>query len=178
MRSIVAVGVAFLAVGLTAVAGPINETKLIGVWDLTKAEGQDEDRPGRVEPLLERLQGRAALAGVLLVILEEEGHNPAAEKIQARLGNEADGGEAEDADLALLFEGAGQGLDPGPRQAANRIQVLALQALEPAELAEGQEHLLFAEGEPAQQDLASGELELLRRRRARQETLAAAEDVA
>jgi uncharacterized protein (TIGR03066 family) len=40
MRPIVAVGVAVLAPGLTAMAGSIEGSKLIGVWELTKVEGE------------------------------------------------------------------------------------------------------------------------------------------
>jgi uncharacterized protein (TIGR03066 family) len=49
MRSIVAVGVAFLALGLTAVAGSIEGSKLIGVWELTKVEGQEKAPHWRIE---------------------------------------------------------------------------------------------------------------------------------
>jgi uncharacterized protein (TIGR03066 family) len=49
MRSIVAVGVAFLALDLVAVAGEIEGKKLIGVWELSKAEGQEETPHWRIE---------------------------------------------------------------------------------------------------------------------------------
>jgi uncharacterized protein (TIGR03066 family) len=49
MRSIVAVGVAVLALEMTAVAGPIEASKLIGVWELTKVEGQAEAPHWRIE---------------------------------------------------------------------------------------------------------------------------------
>ena len=105
--------------------------------------------------------GRAALAGVRLVIPGEESDDPAAQEIQAGLGDEAKGREAEDADRALLLEGPGQELDAGPGQAAEDRQVLALQALEPAELGQGQDHVLLAEGETGQQGLAPGQPQLL-----------------
>src|SRR5215472_13809516 len=49
MRSIVAAGVAFLALGLTAVAESVKGSKLIGVWELTKVQGQQEAPHWRIE---------------------------------------------------------------------------------------------------------------------------------
>jgi uncharacterized protein (TIGR03066 family) len=41
VRSGAAAGLAVLALALTAVAGPIEGSKLIGVWELTKVEGKE-----------------------------------------------------------------------------------------------------------------------------------------
>jgi uncharacterized protein (TIGR03066 family) len=49
MRCIVAVGVAFLALGSTAVAEPIKGSELIGAWELTKVEGQDNAPHWRIK---------------------------------------------------------------------------------------------------------------------------------
>src|SRR5262245_58316168 len=49
MRSIVTTAVALLAFGFAAVAGEIEGSKLIGVWELTKVEGQEEAPQGRIE---------------------------------------------------------------------------------------------------------------------------------
>ncbi|HKB37515.1 MAG TPA: hypothetical protein VKD72_13795 [Gemmataceae bacterium] len=49
MRSIVAVGITLLTFGMMAVAEPIAGSKLIGAWELTKVEGQDEAPHWRIE---------------------------------------------------------------------------------------------------------------------------------
>jgi uncharacterized protein (TIGR03066 family) len=49
MRSVVVAGVTFLAVGLTAAAGPVEAGKLLGAWELTKVEGQATAPHWRVE---------------------------------------------------------------------------------------------------------------------------------
>ncbi len=49
MRSIVAAGVVVLALATAAAAGPVEEKKLIVVWELTKVEGQDRAPHWRVE---------------------------------------------------------------------------------------------------------------------------------
>src|SRR5262245_19289122 len=63
MRSIVAAGVAFLALGLAAGAGPIAANKLIGAWELTKVEGQEEAPHWRIEFLKDGKLRMAAKKG-------------------------------------------------------------------------------------------------------------------
>ncbi len=138
-------------------------------------ERQDEDRPGRLEALLQLLERRPALGLVRLVIPGEEGDDPAAQERQAVLGDQPQGVEGEDAEPAFGLEGPGQGLDPGSGQAREGGQPLSLKAFEAARLGQGEEHVLFAERQPGEKRFAPGRLELVGGRGIGEETRAASE---